>query len=312
MQRWLEVTTGYIGACQARGMGEERRKATRRELERLGNWLLSTRSTMTLEEIDAELIVNYIRGRTVFKAKSTVSDVVSKLRCWGRWLVQEGYWQKSPLSWLRGPKIDPYAKAPLRLSKEAMTRLWQGAATTKTEYGRLQWMLVLALLYGLGLRRGEVARLNIKDWHVTEGLMRADARKTNRQLSLPLVDLVAKCMEAYLPVRAQQLQELEKPEETALFINRGGNRLSGPALGKGIFRIAQRMEVPLERLHQFRHTCASDLIEAGVCVPEVQRLLGHAAITSTVRYLHFSDPQRREAVERHPLNNWLVQKGGAA
>lgn len=312
MQRWHEVTTGYIAACQARGMGEERRKATRRELERLGNWLLSTRATMTLEEIDTELLVNYIRGRTVCRAKATVSDVVSKLRCWGVWLVQEGYWKKSPLSWLQGPKIDPYAKAPQRLSKEAMSRLWQGAATAKTEYGRLQWMLVLALLYGSGLRRGEVTRLNVSDWNASEGLMRADARKTNRQLSLPLVDLVARCMEAYLPVRAQQLQELGKSEEAALFVNRRGKRLSGPALGKGVFRIAQRMEVPLDRLHQFRHTCASDLIEAGVCVPEVQRLLGHAAITSTLRYLHFSDPQRREAVERHPLNDWLVRRGGAA
>ncbi|MFO0812022.1 MAG: hypothetical protein U0796_02320 [Gemmatales bacterium] len=47
-------------------------------------------------------------------------------------------------------------------------------------------------------------------------------------------------------------------------------------------------------------------------LPEVQRLLGHAVITSTVRYLHFSDPQRRAAVDRHPLNDFLDQQGGAA
>ncbi len=60
MNRWLEVTTSYVAACQARGMGAERQKATRRELERLGNWLLATRSTLTLEEIDAELLVSYL------------------------------------------------------------------------------------------------------------------------------------------------------------------------------------------------------------------------------------------------------------
>ena len=88
MKRWLEVTTGYVAACQARGMGVERQKATRRELERLGNWLLATRSTLTLEEVDTELLVNYIRSRSVFKAKATVSDVVSKLRCFGAWLAR--------------------------------------------------------------------------------------------------------------------------------------------------------------------------------------------------------------------------------
>ncbi len=100
MRRWLEVTTGYMAACQARRMGEERRKATRLELERLGMWLLSTRSNLTMEEIDTDLLVNYIRGRTVFRSKATVSDVVSKLRCWGAWLVQEGCWKKSPLTCL--------------------------------------------------------------------------------------------------------------------------------------------------------------------------------------------------------------------
>lgn len=312
MRRWLEVTTGYLAACQARGMGEERRKATRRELERLGSWLLGTRSTLTLEEIDTELLVNYLRSRSVFRAKGTVSDIVSKLRCFGVWLVQEGYWKKSPLQWLKGPKINPYAKAPQRLSRESMTKLWQGAATSKSSLGQKQWLCALALLYGLGLRRGEMTRLNVKDWQPGEGLIRAEARKTRKQLSLPLQEIVARCMEAYLPAREEHLRELGKPDETALFINRRGNRLSGPALGAGLFRIAERMEVPLDRLHQFRHTCASDLIEAGVHLPEVQRLLGHAAITSTVRYLHFSDPQRRAAVERHPLNDFLSQQGGAA
>ncbi|MGE3805750.1 MAG: tyrosine-type recombinase/integrase [Gemmataceae bacterium] len=70
-------------------------------------------------------------------------------------------------------------------------------------------------------------------------------------------------------------------------------------------RIARRMKVELAGLHQFRHTCASDLLEAGVRLPEVQRVLGHETITTTVRYLHCSDPQRHEAVSRHPLNDWL-------
>jgi site-specific recombinase XerD len=124
--------------------------------------------------------------------------------------------------------------------------------------------------------------------------------------------MVSRCVEAYLSEREQYLQELGKSEEPALFINRRGGRLSGSSLWSGISRIAKRMEVPLERLHQFRHTCASDLIEAGVSLPEVQRILGHSSISSTVRYLHFSDPQRRAAMERHPLTDWLQQRGGAA
>ncbi|HQR42092.1 MAG TPA: tyrosine-type recombinase/integrase [Gemmatales bacterium] len=312
MRRWLEVTTGYLAACQARGLCEERRKATRRELERLANWLLGTRSTMQLEEIDTELLASYLRGRCVCLSKGTVGDVIGTLRRFGTWLVKEGYWKKNPLAWMRGPKVNPYAKAPQRIGQEVMTKLWEGAATTKSSYGQKQWLSVLALLYGLGLRRGEVARLNVSDWHTEEGLLRADARKTGKQLSLPMLEVIARCMEAYLPERAQRLEALGKVTETALFINRVGNRASGPSLWNGVSRIARRMKVELLRLHQFRHTCASDLLEAGVNLSEVQRILGHASVSTTVRYLHFSDPQRRAAVERHPINDWLQQRGGAA
>jgi integrase len=59
-------------------------------------------------------------------------------------------------------------------------------------------------------------------------------------------------------------------------------------------------------LHQFRHTCASDLLAAGVPVPEVQRTLGHASIATTMRYLHIADPERHRAVQKHPVNDWLT------
>jgi site-specific recombinase XerD len=48
-------------------------------------------------------------------------------------------------------------------------------------------------------------------------------------------------------------------------------------------------------------------LEAGVHLAEVQRILGHCGIATTVRYVHIADPQRRAAMSRHPLNDWLAQ-----
>jgi site-specific recombinase XerD len=47
-------------------------------------------------------------------------------------------------------------------------------------------------------------------------------------------------------------------------------------------------------------------LEAGVALPEVQRILGHQVIQTTVRYTHIADPQRRAAIARHPINEWLI------
>ena len=50
-----------------------------------------------------------------------------------------------------------------------------------------------------------------------------------------------------------------------------------------IHSLAERAGVPLVSIHQFRHTCASDLIESGVSLPNVQKILGHAVITTRSR-----------------------------
>jgi len=70
----------------------------------------------------------------------------------------------------------------------------------------------------------------------------------------------------------------------------------------------RRAQVPVHSLHQFRHGCASDLLEAGVHLTEVQRILGPCVIATTVRYVHIADPQRRAAIELHPINTLLLSE----
>jgi integrase len=72
-----------------------------------------------------------------------------------------------------------------------------------------------------------------------------------------------------------------------------------------VHRLAKSADVPLVSLHQFRHTCASDLLENGVSLPEVQQLLGHATVVTTTRYLQIADPERARAMKQHPLNDYL-------
>jgi integrase/recombinase XerC len=58
-------------------------------------------------------------------------------------------------------------------------------------------------------------------------------------------------------------------------------------------------------VHQLRHTCASDLLENGTSLPEVQGILGHACIQSTCRYIHIAGPERKAAMALHPINSIL-------
>jgi site-specific recombinase XerD len=155
-------------------------------------------------------------------------------------------------------------------------------------------------------------RLDLDAFDRAEGTLRIDGRKTGHERRLPLPELVLKCLDAYLPLRHNQLEQSGRLGERALFVSRNGNRLKSFAISNGVHAISRSAQVPLHSLHQFRHSCASDLLEAGVHVAEVQRILGHCVVSTTVRYVHIADPQRRAAIALHPINEWMSPRRATA
>lgn len=312
MRRWDGLMDGHLRECEVRGLSAGLVRHRQRELGRFGLWLKARRPRPNLEVVDGELITKYLKGRTAFHAKATLSGVMSGLRQMGEYLVRQSLWNSNPLRWMRGPKLDPRGRLPRRIGRSEMNRLWDAAGRMSGDYARARTIAMLAILYGTGMRRGELSRLDVGHWHPEEGLMEVDGQKTGRPRRVPLAPAVVRCLEAYLPQRHNRLERHGRTEERALFVNRQGQRLSSERMGGIIHGLAEREGIPLVSLHAFRHTCASDLLEGGIRLPEVQQMLGHASVSSTVRYLSIADPQRKEAVARHPINAMLqeLEAGG--
>ena len=174
------------------------------------------------------------------------------------------------------------------------------------------YLTVLAVVYGTGLRKGEMARLNISDWDRDHGVLKIDGHKTGVERSVPVSAGVWKCLEVYLPERHNMLERLGRLDEQALLLNRSGKRLSGCCISRIAHNLARRASVPMVSVHQFRHTCATDLLEGGTSLPEVQKMLGHACVTTTLRYTQITDPERQDAMKRHPVNGFLGDTEGRA
>ena len=310
MKRWDGLVDGYLRQGEVRGLSEETLVGVRAELDRWGCWLKRRRPRPSLEEVDAELIIQYIQRRTRFRAKATVAGVVSKVRGLGEYFLEQGVWVKNPLRWIHGPRLDPRGRPPRRIGKEHLTQIWDAASRQRKGYPQHLALAVLSLLYGTGLRRGELERLDVGDWRREEGVLLIDGQKTGQERSVPVTEGMERCLEAYLPQRQNVLEGLGVQREAALLINREGGRMSAPSLALLVHRLARRANVPLVSLHQFRHTCAADLLENGVSLPEVQQMLGHATVQTTMRYLQIADPERARAVQRHPLNDYLSEVVG--
>jgi site-specific recombinase XerD len=306
------LVDGYVEECQARGICAASLAHTQSRLRHWGSWLKSRRPRPVLDAIDPELHVRYLATRSAFRAKVTVYSTLSTMRCFGEYLVRAGVWEANPLRWMKGPRITPYSRLPRRIDREHMQSLWRAAAQMHGDYSRRLWITVLALLYGTGLRRGELERLEVAHFNREQATLRIDGRKSARERCVPVSELVYRCLEAYWPERHNRLEHVGKLDLRALLVSRRGEPLTAQAISNGIHALARRAGVPLVSVHQFRHSCASDLLEAGVHLAEVQRILGHQGIATTVRYTHIADPARRAAIARHPINDFLNAEALAA
>ena len=232
---------------------------------------------------------------------------MSRMRGMGNFLVRQGVWIDNPLKWMQGPRVTAYHRMPKRIGAADMKALWLAAAAAgHTLYRKHLGITMLSLLYGTGLRRGELQRLKLQDWNRDDGTLRIDGQKTGQERCVPVPRIVYHCIESYLPQRHNHLEVCRRLDQQALLVNRDGNPLDAQAVSQQVHRIAKRAGIRLHSLHQFRHSCASDLLAAGASLPEVQRILGHSTVATTMRYLHIADPERHAAMKRHPLNDWLT------
>ncbi len=314
MRRWETLVESYMRECEAQGMCEATRHGRERELMRWGLWLKGRRPKPALEEVSADHVSEYLRRRAAFRSKSTLASAMSHLRMMGEYLVREGYWRSNPLRWMRGPKMSLRSRLPRRIGRQHLTALWKAAEEKPGGFPRALTMGMLSVLYGTGVRRGELERLNLADWSREEKTLRVDGRKTGLERMVPVHPRVEQYLDSFLPYRQNALEKAGRLEEPALFVGKSGHRVKGEHIGQVVHRLAKKANVPLVSVHQFRHTCASDLIEEGASLPQVQQILGHAAIRSTMWYLSISDPALKLAIQKHPLNAILKEmeeKGGS-
>jgi integrase/recombinase XerC len=108
-------------------------------------------------------------------------------------------------------------------------------------------------------------------------------------------------LQGYLPPRAALLAR-RRPGETALFVGRGGQRLSARWIFETVLRHARRAGLPTRVTpHALRHSFATHLLDRGADLRSVQELLGHKRLVTTEIYTHVSVARLREVYDKaHP------------
>lgn len=309
MRKYDALINQYFEQCLVRGIGQGTINTRRREVERFGSWVKRKKPKPMLEEVNLEIIVDYLKSQSVFKSKATVYGKISNLRCFFDFLVEENIWRKNPLKWFKGPKLHVDSHIPKSLKKPDIEKLLQSCFESKISLHQYLLPTVFLCLYSLGLRRGELVSLNLHDWNNEERTLIVRNSKSGFERYMPVPKALERSLEAYLTARTNLLIEKGRPQEHALFISCDGFRITGHAISTHLQRRAKSIGISHFSVHQLRHTCATQLLNSGVSVPEVKMVLGHAAIETTLRYTHVAGPDRWEAIKKHPLNTFLSEQG---
>ena len=150
-----------------------------------------------------------------------------------------------------------------------------------------------------GLRRAEVAALDVADVDLTAGALMVRHGKGNKARAVPLHPEAVEVLRTWLAARGAG--------GGPLFVNTNGDgkgkRAGGRLSDQVIYELVQRrarwagLERPIS-LHDWRRTLAGDLLDQGVDLPTVAGILGHASIEVTARYDRRPADVRRVAMAR--------------
>ena len=157
---------------------------------------------------------------------------------------------------------------------------------------------MLELLYATGIRVSELIGLDLGDVNFSAGLLRCASR--GRERMIPLYQTAIRALQDY--VREYRPQIVVDPEETALFVNMNGERMSRQGFWKIIKYYQERAGIQKDITpHTLRHSFAAHLLENGADLRSIQEMLGHADISSTQIYSHMVKQKLKDVYQKaHP------------
>lgn len=172
--------------------------------------------------------------------------------------------------------------------------LFEGCATGNSAAGARDAAL-LAILYGAGLRRAEAVNLTMQDYAPETGALTVRSGKGRKDRVCYATNGSREALNAWLAMRGTESGALLCP------VNKGGRvtvrKMTDQAVLYIMRRRGARAGVAAFSPHDLRRSFISDLLDAGADISTVQRLAGHAHVTTTTRYDRRGETTKRKAAE---------------
>ncbi len=291
----------FLAHCKRKNLSDHTLRAYQQDLDDFIGWSKRAHKRMPYTKNCMELWLSDMSERAL--SPTTTKRRLACLKVFCRWLEAEGLIEDNPFIRFRA-----LIKAPKRLPKNlshAELKLLIGrqikANWRKLNFGNLTLLVALELLFATGIRVGELCAIELTDLDIQAGVITIKG-KGNRERQVYLVDNELKGIVQHYML----LRDSKSPETKKLLLTKKGAALSPSQIRHSLHKHVQ--ELGLQRRitpHMFRHTTATNLLENGVDIRFVQKLLGHASISTTEIYTHVSDTKLQQAINNANLRQAL-------
>lgn len=260
-------------------------------------------TSRSVADVQGSDLLDYVQHLTNARrlAPATVKRRLACLRAMFGWLVRREKIKANPFGTI-AVRVQLPVRLPRCLGSEDLGKLLRTA-----ESGSATTRMATLLLFATGARVSELAALRIEDVDIEQRSIRIFGKGSReRQVFLPN-DAVSAAVRDYIAA-----EHGEAACSGPLLTNEHGRRASAACLRARVIGLAQRAGISRRVTpHMLRHTHATALIEAGVNIRFVQRLLGHKSIVTTQIYTHVSDLALKAAVMAANVCRPLVLGGTA-
>lgn len=206
-------------------------------------------------------------------SKATIDNMRRIISSFFSWLENEDYIMKSPARRIRKVRVG-------KIVKEIYTE--ENIELMRQNCKNARDLAIIDMLYSTGMRVGELVRLNISDIDF-ENKECVVLGKGNKQRKV--------YFDAKTKIHLQQYLNSRKDTDPALFVSQlyPYNRLKISGVEIALRKIGEKLHISKVHPHKFRRTLATKAIDKGMPIEQVQHLLGHTKIDTTLGYAMVDD-----------------------
>ncbi len=250
-------------------------------------------------QLDGPTLTRYLEHlKNQDYASATVARKVASVKGFLQYLFKQRLIPADLSKHLISPKVKK--NLPRLLEPEDIEKLLAAPTAQRRSPKTLRDKALLELLYATGMRVTELVSLALNDINLASGSVRVVHGKRRKERIIPIHPRALEAMEAYL--QRGRIHLVKDPNEQTVFVNFQGKPLTRQGLWLIIKHYVEEAGITKAVTpHTLRHSFATHLLTGGAKLPDVQKLLGHANVSTTQIYTHLTKEELRDAYNNaHP------------